>query len=352
MVPTVHLTIEVVLLLYTKILTVCGPNYQLPSAFVKSSKSARRYHFYRKERTCRTFDQPYFCSGVVDELEICAQDPLNFAFISFLVIKTFLERFNILNYFAGMVLMMVGGSFLAHVTLSKDTSYNSFDQAILFFLFTEPSITGTVMLIHFGYKHKEFMRSLKILEDVGKILHKLRLEPSIKPVRAVMIFFYSASSALGILYYSILLYQGRSIIFIIFSYMTTGTVLFVQHIILLYFVSTCFLIIHNVAVVNKYLETFEEQADFSQKTEKNLRTTAEVHFLLCEALKHLVSACDLTILIYGVRAQVMVFLWILSLNGMLPKMIIDTIGNLMCYTIAIIIIITMSEILKSEVYLH
>lgn len=245
--------------------------------------------------------------------------------------------------------MMAGGSCLAQVSLSKDASYNSFDRTILFFLFTEPSITGTLMIVHFGCKHKAFMKSLKILEDVGRILHKLKLEPSTKPVRNVIVFFYCASSVIGLLYYSILLYQGRSITFMMFSYMTTGTVIFIQHIILLYFVATCILIIHNVIVVNQYLETFEEKADFSRKTEDNLRATAEVHFLLCEALKHLVSACELTVLIYGVRAQVVVFLWILSLNGMLPKMLIDTIVSLMCYTIAIIVITTMSEILKSEV---
>lgn len=248
-----------------------------------------------------------------------------------------------------MILMMASGTCIAHSMLSTDVSYIEFDKATLLFLYTEPSIVGSIMLVHFVYHHEKLVRAVQLLENVGNCLYKLNLKPSTKPVKYILIFFYVAMFIIGTVYNILLQVQKRSVLFVIYSYMTCGTALFLEHAIILYFYCVCVQIVHNLVMLNDYLETCEQQHEFLKMTEKNLRIASEIHFMLCEALKNIQTACNLTMLLYSMRAQIIIFLWTLSLNGMLPKLLLDFAVQVMCCAITVVAITVLSEVLKSQV---
>lgn len=260
------------------------------------------------------------------------------------------KSYNSKEYiFLAIILIMVGGTCIAHSLLSKDISYIEFDKATLLFMYTEPSITGSIMLVHFVYHHEKLVRAVQLVDNVGNSLYKLNLKPSIKPNVYILIFFYCTMSILGTVYNTLLYLQGRSAVFVLYSYMTCGMALFLQHAIILYFCCVCAQIVYNLLILNDYLETCEQQHEFSNMTEKNLRIASDIHFMSCEALKSIQTACNLTILLYTMRAQIITFVWILSLNGMLPKLLLDFVVQVMCYAITVVAITVLSELLKSQV---
>lgn len=246
------------------------------------------------------------------------------------------------------VTLMLVGSYTAIIVLTKDKSVD-FDTATLIYMFTEPSVTGSIIIFDFARKQKQFFKSIELLERIDCKLKQMGLKRNLAIVKWELTVFYTFLVLGNLLYNTFSYMGGKPVIHSVFEYMSYGISFHVQNVIILYYFTFGALVLQNFVVINRRLEAIVRPVRDVERMVQELQGLGEIHFDLCEALKAINVACSKTMFLYNMRAFVEVCAWLLSLNGLLPKLRTDFTMMIMCYVTTVIYSATVSEILRNVV---
>lgn len=243
---------------------------------------------------------------------------------------------------------MILGSYTAIYVLTKNESVD-FDTATLIYMYTEPTVTGIIVIFDFSNKQKQFFKSIELLHETDNKLTLLGLKRKLPIVKWQLIVFYS-NIFVGNLFYNILSYTGgKPIIHSIYEYMSYGISFHMQNVIIVYYFTFGMLIFQNFSIINQRLETIQRPVGNIERMVQELQLLGRMHFDLCKSLKNINDVCATTFFLYSLRAFVEVCAWLLSLNGLLPKLRTDFTMMILCYISTVLYNATVNGLLKNTV---
>lgn len=250
--------------------------------------------------------------------------------------------------FTANVILMIIGSYLAIVEITRD-EISDFDVVTLIYMFTEPTITGIIIIDNFTRKQKQFLQSAELLHEVDEEFFKLGLKRTI-PVVKWMITYYLNAIVFGNFAYNVLSYVGgKTMIHSIYEYLSYGISFHAQNTIICYYNTFTTIIIQDLMAINEHIETIGRPVGDVKRMEHELKSLGKMHFSLCESLKKINDACATTIFMYSMRAFIEICAWLLSLNGLLPKLKVDFTMMIVCYVMTMLCIAVSNQMMKNWV---
>lgn len=247
---------------------------------------------------------------------------------------------------------MLAGSYLAVLELTKEKPID-FDTATLIYMFTEPTLTGIIIINDFATKQKQFLKAAELLDEVDVDFHRLGLKRN-NPVVKWMITYYFSAIFFGNLTYNVLSYiGGKSMVHSIYEYLSYGISFHAQNTIIAYYSTFAALVMQNFSVINRRLDTIGRPVRDIEGMVIELKLLGKTHFSLCKALININEACAKTVFLYNMRAFIEICAWLLSLNGLLPTLRVDFTMMIICYVMTLLFNATLNEIVKNWVsYIH
>lgn len=243
---------------------------------------------------------------------------------------------------------MITGSYLAVLELTREKTID-FDTATLIYMFTEPTLTGIIIINDFANKQKQFLKSIELLDEVDLNFNKIGLKRNSPVIKWMIIYYYSAIS-IGNFTYNVFSYLGgKSMVHSMYEYLSYGISFHAQNTIITYYLTFATLIMQNFVVINRRLETTGRPVRDIERMLDELKCLGDVHFSLCKSLKNINETCAKTVFLYSMRAFIEICAWLLSLNGLLPKLKVDFTMMIICYMMTLLFSAVLNEVVKNLV---
>lgn len=247
------------------------------------------------------------------------------------------------------MVLMIAGSCLAILELTKGKPVD-FDTGTLIYMFTEPTITGIIIINDFAKKQKQFLKSIRLLNTVELGFHKLGIKRTCPIMVKWMIRYYYSAIIIGNFSYNLFSYiAGKSATHSVYEYLSYGISFHVQNTIITYYLTFAALLLQNFIAINKRLETIKRPVSDVKRMVEELKLLGEMHFCLCKSLQNINEVCAKTVFLYSMRAFIEICAWLLSLNGLLPKLRVDFTMMIVCYTMTLSFNAMLNEAVKNWV---
>lgn len=214
---------------------------------------------------------------------------------------------------------MLLGSYLAVLEVLQGEERNSsfFDKIAFLYIYLEPTLSGTIVLVAFIHHRKYLMRSFEILHKILKTLEQQGCTISLFYIK-VQTTTFLITFIVGNLLWNIHSYvNGKSLLHSFYEYLGWGISFHAQHVVLIYFVVHMKISQVAASLLNKHLKTLQIGAD---DVMEKLSKIGAMHYELCTSVAYMARMSSPTIFLFSIRSYFVLCCSLMSLNGMLPKL--------------------------------
>lgn len=230
-------------------------------------------------------------------------------------------------------LTMCLGSYLATTRLIKTKQAMDFDTMIQFYLHLEPLLGGLITVVSFTIQQKNYLKAIELMDEVSKLLKTLHLKPKLLFVWMHYYLFYF-SIIVGNAFYICLSYvTGKSILVLLYDYMTDGVCFHAQSSTLLQFGVFMMISSEIFVLLNEHIRKLDENCVDTITALKQLQTIGDIHFKLCKAINKMNETCSTILLVYTIKSYFEFGGLMLSINGVLPALTVEFIALSIFYSI-------------------
>lgn len=242
---------------------------------------------------------------------------------------------------------MLLGSYMAvmEVRMGEESNTSLFDKTAFLYIYLEPTISGTIVLLAFTNHRSYLIKSYQILHKIIKTLEQQGLKMSMLYIK-VQTRLFVAVFVVGNFLWNLQSYcNGKSALHSFYEYLGWGISFHAQQVLLIYFVLHIKMSHGAINLLNKHLMTLNN--DDANAMEK-LSQIGAMHFELCKSLGYMVKICSPTILLFSMRSYFVLCCSLMSLNGMLPKMKSDFFILAWIYVVTTVQFVLRSETVYKE----
>lgn len=235
--------------------------------------------------------------------------------------------------------------------LQGDMSDSSaFDRDTFLYIYIEPAISGTIVLLVVTWYRKYLIKSYWMLHAVAKTLDEAEFKVRTKPVRVqinIFFFVFCFGNFIFILHSYV---NGKNTLHLFYEYLGWGISFHIQQIHLFYFLVHMIFSHRAANSINDYLNSLKrlEPGDKDGAFEK-LSSIGNLHFELCKSVAYMSKMCSPTIVLFSVRSYLVLCCSLMSLNGTLPKMKGDFFILTIVYVVTCIGVVVWNEIVFTTV---
>lgn len=237
---------------------------------------------------------------------------------------------------------MLLASYMAvmEVYMGEESDSSSFDKIAFLYIYLEPTISGTIVLLASTSHRKYLLKSFKIIHKILATLETQGMKISMLPIKIQTIMFLIVFLVGNFLWNVHSYYNGKSKLHSFYEYLGWGISFHIQQVVLIYFVVHMEISQGAVNLMNNHLNTL-------QKTDSDLMMDltkmGAMHFEVCKAVSYMDRISSPTILLFSIRSYFVFCCSLMSLNGMLPRLKGDF------FILAIIYVVTTVQfVLRSE----
>lgn len=217
---------------------------------------------------------------------------------------------------------MVLGSYMAviEVQIGDESDSSTFDKVAFLYIYLEPTISGTIVLLVFSYQRRYLLKSYKLLQKLTKTLEDEGVTITTWLVKYQTWLFCSVFVMGNTLWNLHSYMNGKTTLHSLYENLGWCLSFHVQQIILLYFLVHMDLSYCTTTKLNEHLQSLKKN---SKSIFTKLTNVGNMHFELCKSIAYINKICTPTILLFSVRSYFVLCCSLMSLNGMLPKLKID-----------------------------
>lgn len=218
---------------------------------------------------------------------------------------------------------MILGSYMAilEVYMGEESNSSTFDKIAFLYIYIEPTISGTIVLVAFIHHGRYLMKSFDILHKILKTLEQQGCTISLSYIKIQAMLFLIMFIVGNFLWNLHSYLNGKSRLHSFYEYLGWGISFHAQQVILIYFVvhmKICQIIAN---LLNDCLKSL--QAVKNDEVLEKLTKIGAMHFELCKSVTYMGKMSSPTILLFSIRSYFVLCCSLMSLNGMLPKLKVD-----------------------------
>lgn len=243
---------------------------------------------------------------------------------------------------------MLLASYLAvlEVLIGEESNSSLFDQAAFLYIYLEPTISGTIVLLAFIHHRKYLIRSFDIIHKILKTLERQGCTVSVLYIK-IQTNLFLAVFLVGNLLWNIHSYlNGKSKLHSFYEYLGWGISFHAQHVVLIYFVVHIKISQIAARLLNERLQAFQMGDDDAMV---KFAKIGAMHFELCRAVAYMGRICTPTTLLFSIRTYFVLCCSLLSLNGMLPTLKVDFFILALIYLTTTVHLVLRNETVHREV---
>lgn len=212
---------------------------------------------------------------------------------------------------------MVVGSYVAvtEVRTGEESNSSLFDKIAFLYIYLEPTVSGTIILLAFTYHRRYLLKSFKIVHRTTKSLEEQGSRISMLYVKIQTALFLVVFIVGNIIWNFHSYLNKKSTLHSFYEYLGWGISFHIQQVLLFYFVVHMELSQLTVSLLNQTLQKIDDQDVMAKLTK-----IGAMHSELCKAVTCMDKLCSPVILLFSIRSYFVLCCSVLSLNGMLPKL--------------------------------